>query len=167
LGANAAKDLAAANKIGLRRRRYLSLFGEGRIGKDDVAVILPQTYMNLSGDAVLSIVKDKDIVLSDMLVICDDADLSLGKLRIRPKGSSGGHRGLRSIIERLGSESFPRLRIGIGKHKDMVRHVLGAFGRAEFKKAEEAEEAAAEAALCWLTKGIKEAMNIYNAPGAR
>ena len=97
------------------------------------------------------------------MVVCDDADLELGTIRIRSSGSDGGHRGLRSIIERLGSGSFARLRIGIGKKGSLKDHVLKAFDKGEIKKAEEAEERAAEAVLSWLKDGIEKAMNRYNA----
>ena len=163
IGANVTKRLAKRNNISLRRRKYSSRFGERKIGDEQVYIILPLTYMNLSGGAVRSIVKDKEIALSDILVICDDADLKLGNIRIRPKGSDGGHRGLRSIIENLGSESFSRLRIGIGKEGDLRNHVLAPFSKDETGKVEEVEERAADAALCWLTKGIVQTMNVYNA----
>ena len=163
IGASVVKRLAKLNNISLRRRKYLSRFGEGKIEGEDVKMILPETFMNLSGEAVRSIAKDRDIALSDILIICDDADLRLGDIRIRPKGSDGGHRGLRSVIENFGSESFPRLRIGIGKEKNLKGHVLAPFRKEELNKAREAEERSLEAVLCWLTKGITQAMNMYNA----
>jgi peptidyl-tRNA hydrolase, PTH1 family len=162
IGANVAKRLAKSNNISLRKRKYLSRFGEGKIGGEEVNILLPLTYMNLSGKAVYSIVKNKKIAPSDILVICDDADLKLGDIRIRPKGSDGGHRGLRSIIEGLGTNSFPRLRIGISKEENLRNHVLAPFGRDEIGKVEEAKKRAADAALCWLTKGIAQTMNFYN-----
>ena len=163
IGADVVKRLARGNNINLRRRRYLSRFGEGRIGGGQVYIILPETFMNLSGKAVHSVAKDKNVALSDILVVCDDADLELGTIRIRPKGSDGGHRGLRSIIESFGSESFPRLRIGIGKEKDLTSYVLRSFNKDEARRVKEVEEKSVEAALCWLTKDIAQAMNIYNA----
>lgn len=163
IGANVVKRLAKLNNIDLRRRKYLSRFGEGKIGGEAVNIILPETFMNLSGKAVSSIVVDREIAFCDVLVICDDADLDLGAIRMRPKGSDGGHRGLRSIIENLGSESFPRLRVGIGKKGDLTDYVLRTFNKTEIEKVQEVEDASAEAVLCWLTKGITQAMNIYNA----
>ena len=164
IGANVTKKLAKANNISLRKRKYLSRFGEGKIGHEVVNIISPLTYMNLSGRAVYLIVKDKRIALSNILVICDDADLKLGNIRIRPKGSDGGHRGLRSIVENLGTESFPRLRIGIGKEGNLKAHVLTPFSKDELDKVKEVEKKAANATLCWLTKGIVKTMNIYNSP---
>ena len=163
IGANVVKRLARLNNISLRRRRYQSRFGQGRVKGEDVNLLLPETFMNLSGEAVYSIAKDKEIALSDILVICDDADLELGNIRIRPKGRDGGHRGLRSIIENFKSESFPRLKIGIGKKKDLKGHVLNPFKKDEEDRVEGSEKMAVEAAVCWLTKGITQAMNIYNA----
>lgn len=163
IGANVTKQLAKSNNISLRRLKFLSRFGEGKIRNKEVNIILPLTYMNLSGKAVYSIVKDRKIALSDILIICDDADLKLGNIRIRPKGSDGGHRGLRSIIETFGTESFPRLRIGIGKEGDLKHHVLGYFGKDELDRVKELEEKAMNVILDWLTKGIRETMNSYNA----
>ena len=163
IGANVVGELARSNNINLRRRKYLSRFGEGKIAGEEVKIISPLTYMNLSGRAVTAIVKDKKIALSDILVICDDADLKLGNIKIRPKGSDGGHRGLRSIIENLGSGTFARLRIGIGKDGDLTNHVLSSFGKDEIDKVEEVKERALGAALSWLEKGIAETMNVYNA----
>ena len=119
--------------------------------------------MNLSGKAVYSFVKGKRISLSDTLVICDDADLKLGDIRMRPEGSDGGHRGLRSIIENLKTTSFPRLRIGIGKEGNLTDHVLAVFEKNEIEKMKEVEERAVEATICWLKEGIVKAMNTYNA----
>ena len=182
IGAKVIKMLADLNKISLRRRRYFSHFGEGKIHSESVVIILPLTYMNLSGEAVAAVIKDKEIPLSDLLVVCDDADLDLGNIRIRPSGSAGGHRGLRSIIGKLGTSSFARLRIGIGRAKgwpppqcvggrgasggkkgELKDHVLSAFNKDEAEKLKEVEERVAEAADCWLKNGIEKAMNKYNA----
>jgi len=173
IGAKVVKMLADLNKISLRRRRYFSHFGEGKIHSESVVIILPLTYMNLSGEAVEAVIKDKEIPLSDLLVVCDDADLDLGGIRIRPSGSDGGHRGLRSIITKLGTSSFARLRMGIGpargrsasggKKGELKDHVLSPFNKGEMDEVGEVEERAAEAADCWLKNGIEKAMNKYNA----
>lgn len=163
IGANVAGEVARSNNISLRRRRYLSRFGEGKIAGEDVNIISPLTYMNLSGRAVSAIVRGKKIALSDILIICDDADLKLGNIRIRPNGSSGGHRGLRSIIENLGSEGFARLRIGVGKDGDLRNHVLSSFAKDEMDRVEEVKERAAGAVSSWLERGVAHAMNLYNA----
>lgn len=173
IGARIARALAGSNRISLRRRRYSSCFGEGRIQGNDVVIILPLTYMNLSGDAVSAVMDDRKIQLSDLLVICDDADLDLGSIRIRPSGSDGGHRGLRSIIAKLGTNSFNRMRIGIGRakggsasgeKKDSLKdHVLRPFNMGETAVVSKAEEKAVEAVSYWLKNGIDKTMNRYNA----
>ena len=163
IGAKVVKMLADSNRISLRRRRYSSHFGEGKIRGENVIIILPLTYMNLSGEAVLAVMKNKDVPLSDLFVVCDDADLDLGDIRIRPSGSDGGHRGLRSIITELGSGSFSRLRIGIGKKGSLKDHVLRPFDKAEKDEAKKAENRAAEAAGYLIKYGVEKAMNKYNA----
>ncbi|MBU4376537.1 MAG: aminoacyl-tRNA hydrolase [Candidatus Omnitrophica bacterium] len=182
IGAKVVKALAGKNAINLRRKKYFSSFGEGKIGDETVQLILPMTYMNLSGEAVISIVKDKGIALSDILVVCDDADLEFGSIRMRPFGSDGGHKGLRSIIERVGTASFARLRIGIGsargwsppqgvgghgasggKSRVLKDYVLRPFNRDEAKKIVKVQEKALLAVLCWIKDGIDKAMNKYNA----
>lgn len=163
IGAKVARILADSNRISLRRRRYSSHFGEGKIHGEEVIVILPLTYMNLSGEAVSAVMSDKEILPSDLLVICDDADLNLGEIRIRPSGSDGGHRGLRSIIAELETSSFSRLRIGIGKKGSLKNHVLRPFNKEEAAMVREVEERAADAVSYWLKNGIDKAMNKYNA----
>lgn len=168
IGAKVVKMLADSSGISLRRRRYFSSFGEGKIAGENIVIIQPMTYMNLSGQAVLAVFKDKGIPLDDILVVCDDADLGLGEIRMRPSGSDGGHRGLRSIIESLGSSSFTRLRIGIGsasgrKKGGLKDHVLSPFNKDEAKRLKEAEEKACDAALYWLKNGVVKTMNKYNA----
>ncbi|MDP3789374.1 MAG: aminoacyl-tRNA hydrolase [Candidatus Omnitrophota bacterium] len=170
IGAKVARILADLNRISLRRRRYSSHFGEGKIHSGEVIIILPLTYMNLSGEAVSAVMNDKEILPSDLLVVCDDADLALGEIRIRPSGSDGGHRGLRSIIAELGNSSFNRLRIGIGRAKgeptsggSLKDHVLRPFSKEEAVVVREMEERAAEAVSYWLKNGTDKAMNKYNA----
>jgi PTH1 family peptidyl-tRNA hydrolase len=162
IGAKVVRMFADSNGISLRRRRYSSHFGEGKIHDEDVIIIVPSTYMNLSGEAVLAVVKDRDILPSDILVACDDADLNIGDIRIRPSGSDGGHRGLRSIIAKLATNSFARLRIGIGKKGSLKDHVLRPFEKAELAEVKKVEKRAAEAVEYLLKNGIDKAMNKYN-----
>lgn len=167
VGARAARYFAESHKIGLRYRKYRSLFGEGRAGGEDVKVVLPMTYMNLSGQAVAGVKKDLNVDFSEMLVLCDDADLPFGAIRIRGNGSAGGHRGLKSIIESLGSKEFPRLRIGIGRAEEandpgLKDYVLGPFNKEEEKALERILARIGEAADCWIKKGINAVMNLYN-----
>ncbi|MDD5680642.1 MAG: aminoacyl-tRNA hydrolase [Candidatus Omnitrophica bacterium] len=166
IGAKVVKIFADSKGISLRRRRYSSHFGEGKIHGEDVIIILPLTYMNLSGEAVSAVVGDKEVLPSDLLVVCDDADLNLGDIRIRPSGSDGGHRGLRSIIGKLGTSSFTRIRIGIGRtgSKDGLKdHVLRPFEKSEMGEVKKVEKKAAEAVEYLLKNGVDKAMNKYNA----
>jgi PTH1 family peptidyl-tRNA hydrolase len=132
-----------------------------------VTLLKPQTFMNRSGVSVAAMVNWLKLAPADVLVVVDDADLPLGQLRLRLAGGSGGHNGLRSIIEAMGgSEDFRRLRVGIGRRDavgaDITNHVLGRFAVAERKDAETAIETAAEAIECCLRDGFAVAMNRFN-----
>ncbi len=125
----------------------------------------PQTYMNLSGQAVGSLARFYKVPITNIMVIFDDVDLPFGTLRIRPGGGSSGQKGMKSIIERLGSEAFPRLRVGIGRppgHKDAANYVLKGFSREEANELPQILEQAAEAVLVFVTQGVDKAMNQYN-----
>jgi len=167
VGALLAESFAAERRISIRRRRYSSLVGEGRVEGEETVFMLPLTYMNLSGEAVRSITKDRGIRTVDILILCDDADLEFGSLRLRVRGSDGGHRGLRSVIESLGSSDFARLRIGIGKRGELSSHVLSPFVKDELRELEFILKKAAGAVECWFTKDISECMNAYNSGGGR
>jgi len=150
--------------------------GQARIGSGEVAgsqVVLakPQTYMNLSGQSVSRLVKRFNINLSDLLVIHDDLDLPLGKIRIRRGGSSGGHKGINSIITELGSQDFFRLRVGIGRpatsfaeisEADIIAYVLSDLTPEEKQVITQVVPRVSEAILCLLTEGLVAAMNKYN-----
>jgi PTH1 family peptidyl-tRNA hydrolase len=125
----------------------------------------PYTYMNLSGLAVSQLVNYYKIPAKDILVLHDDMDLPLGKMRLRSKGSAGGHNGLKSIIAELGTQDFWRLKIGVGRpteHLDVVSHVLSGFSKEEIKVLAEVLENAHQAALLWLDDKGTEAMNRFN-----
>jgi PTH1 family peptidyl-tRNA hydrolase len=137
----------------------------GDAGK--VVLAKPQTYMNRSGGAVNALLRWSKIEPAQLLVVVDDADLPLGQIRLRASGGSGGHNGLRSIIEALGgNEEFARLRVGIGRSApvgaDITGHVLGKFAAQERESAEDAVTAAVEAIECCLREGLTEAMNQFN-----
>lgn len=130
-----------------------------------VALVEPQTFMNLSGDAVAAWRDGPGLEPGSMLVVLDDVYLPLGTLRLRARGSNGGHRGLESIEAALGSSDYPRLRIGVGaagSSEQLRDHVLETFGPDEREIAEAAIEAAADAVECWVGDGIVAAMNRYN-----
>lgn len=165
-----------AEKLGCSFRRKLRFAAEvaeagaGDAGK--VTLAKPRTYMNRSGSAVQALLAWLKIEPAQLLVVVDDADLPLGQIRLRPSGGSGGHNGLRSIIETLGgNEEFARLRIGIGRAAplgtDITGHVLGRFAPAEREVAKEAVATAVEAMECCLRDGLSEAMNRFNRKSPR
>ena len=125
----------------------------------------PQTFMNLSGEAVGALVKFYQLPLKQLFVVVDDADLPLGEIRLRPSGSSGGHHGLESIEQHLGSREYARLRIGIGRQdsrREISGHVLGKLGKAEMVLMERVLARAADQVECWLAHGLQKAMSQFN-----
>ena len=136
----------------------------GRLRGKELTLQMPQTYMNLSGKAVALYARRNQIKLEEILVISDDLDLPLGRIRLRAGGSDGGHNGLKSIIAELGSASFKRLRIGIGHQESgtTADYVLGSFSTEETPVLNEVLERAAEAVNCVLSAGMSCAMNKYN-----
>ena len=140
--------------------------GRGRVAGGSVVMAKPLTYMNLSGDAVRGLVNAYEIALEDLIIVYDDIDLPLGKLRIRPSGSSGTHNGMRSIVESLGSEAFPRLRLGIrGNRSDEERlrdYVLDTFAPEEEPAVANAVERAVDALVLFVRGDLRRAMNEFN-----
>ena len=131
-----------------------------------LCLVEPLTFMNRSGAGVGPLVRQKGSKPEDVLVIYDDADLPLGSMRMRPFGGPGGHNGMRSLIEALGTDRFPRLRVGIGRSgTTLVEHVLEPFTAEEWERIEPVIEAAADAALCWAAEGVERAMNRFNRTG--
>ena len=150
-----------------RHKKAKARVAEGRIGERRVLLAKPQTYMNLSGRAVLRLSRERGIPPERILVVCDDLDLPLGRLRIRPKGGSGGHKGLRSIIELLDSQDFSRLRVGIDRPSgslDPAAYVLRPFAEEDAALATETLERGAQAVETWLADGIVAAMDRFNRP---
>jgi PTH1 family peptidyl-tRNA hydrolase len=136
----------------------------GRLGDVDVALVKPTTYMNLSGTAVRKVLSRERATLDEMLVVVDDMSLPFGRLRMRERGSAGGHNGLRSIIGEMDSQDFARLRVGIGAPKGgAVEHVLGDFEHAEGRHLDAVLDAAADAVESWVRAGAHEAANQWNA----
>jgi PTH1 family peptidyl-tRNA hydrolase len=157
-----------AERLGCRMRlsgRFQAMTGSAQYAGQELLLVEPQTFMNESGRSVGASLGYRKLGPADLLVVADDADLPLGALRMRKKGSSGGHRGLESIAEVLGTNDFGRLRVGIGRGRpgaDLVKHVLNAFGREEWSEAEKAVKEAADAVLCWIEHGAERAMNRFN-----
>jgi len=163
VGWDAVDVLGKRHHIHVKARRSKAMVGEGEIAGEKVILAKPLTFMNLSGQAVGGLVRRHRLDPSSIIVICDDVHLPLGRLRIRGKGSAGGHKGLTSIIHALGTQDFARVRIGVGSPSgDMVDHVLSRFKRAERTIAKESISRAADAVERILTEGIESAMNEFN-----
>ena len=146
------------------RRSGRAAVGRGTCGDAPVVLARPLTYMNLSGEAAAPLARALGLTPAEVLVVVDDMDLPLGRIRIRKEGGAGGHNGLRSLIRYLGTQEFPRVRIGVGRPAESgVDHVLGAFSREELEPVREAVERAADAVELVLTEGIETAMNRVNA----
>jgi PTH1 family peptidyl-tRNA hydrolase len=165
LGFMVLDRLGVAHRLAFDRVLNRALVAEGELAGRDVVLAKPTTYMNLSGMAAGDIIREYDLEPADLLVVCDDLNLPLGRLRLRLKGSDGGHNGLASIVYSLGSSEFPRLRLGIGPvgpEVDLVRFVLEPFKRGEEKAVEEMVEEAAACLEFYLERGGEEAMNRFN-----
>ena len=140
-----------------------------RYGTEPVLLAKPLTYMNLSGDAVAALMRYFDVPAEDVLIVVDEADLPFGKLRARARGSAGGHNGLKSIIERLGTTEFSRLRLGVGRGDDQRKlsdHVLSIFERGQRAELESFITRAADAAEMFVAEDIGKVMNTYNPEAA-
>lgn len=146
--------------------KFQGLYGQATFNGSKIFLLKPQTYMNASGQSVLQMSAYYQIPPERILVLFDDISLEPGRLRIRPDGSAGGHNGIKSIIASIGSEAFPRVKIGVGakphKDADLADWVLSGFSENERKNLQFALENAADAALCIIEKGLYEAANRYN-----
>ncbi len=165
MGFNTINKLSQQYNIDVKQNKFQALYGSGIIEKEKVILLKPQTYMNLSGNSVKEVVDFYKIEKEKILVIYDDMDIDPGKIKIRKKGSSGGHNGIKSIIQMIGTEDFTRIRVGIGRpmHKgDEINYVIGAIPEVELKKLEEGTEKAQKAVDEILKNGVDSAMNKYN-----
>jgi peptidyl-tRNA hydrolase, PTH1 family len=164
VGFRCLDELSRRHDIPLKRRAFQSYVGSGMIGGVPVLLSQPQTYMNLSGEAVHSMLRYYSLTPADLIVVYDDMDLPLGRIRLRERGSSGGHNGMNSIIQHLATQEFPRLRIGIGRPADAEArsHVLSRFSKDEERLAVKAIAVAADAVEVTLKQGVAAAMNTYN-----
>lgn len=162
---------AMEKKLGVRinKMRFKALTQTVDIGSHRVLLMKPQTYMNLSGDAIVQAAKFYKVPPERVIVVSDETALPIGKLRIRRGGSAGGHNGLKSIIARLGTDQFPRIRLGVGAPPhpdyDMADWVLAAFKGQDAADMEAVAEKAADAAACYITEGADKAMNKFNTRG--
>jgi PTH1 family peptidyl-tRNA hydrolase len=172
IGFRCLNYFARLHSIRFDRRQYQARIGIGEVAGGDLLLAKPRTFVNFSGKSVGPLVKKHDVPLSDLLVIYDDLDLPLGKIRLRPSGGSGGHNGMKSIISALGSEDFPRIRVGIGRplveelsnadEDVIVNYVLGDFTPEEEEVVKPVIIKVAQALDCFLTQGIQVAMSKFN-----
>ncbi len=157
--------IADSQGIALSSNKHKAVYGQGFIGGEKVILAKPQTFMNLSGEAIRALVDFYKIEPDHVLIISDDIDLPLGQLRIRQKGSAGGHNGLKNIIAHLGSQDFPRIKIGIGSKPegwDLADYVLSKYSKEDRVVMTNAQKDAAEAAALIVSGRVSEAMNRYN-----
>ena len=152
--------------IELSKHRFDAVFGEGKIGDSHVIAAKPQTYMNLSGKAVSALSRFYKIPVNRIIIISDDISLPVGNIRIRRKGSAGGHNGLKDIFELMGTEEITRIKIGVGgmeeKSGDLVKHVLGKIPAEKAEIYENAKHSAAKAAADIIKNGVDHAMNEFS-----
>jgi PTH1 family peptidyl-tRNA hydrolase len=156
-----------AEKLNMRldQAKFKGLFGAGFVEGEKVLLLKPLTYMNLSGESIRAIMDFYQIDLDDILVIYDDLDLPAGKIRLRQKGSAGGHNGIKSTISHLGTQEFNRVRVGINRPTNgmaITDYVLGRFIQEEQDLIQEAVERSAEACIEWIKKPFLQVMNTYN-----
>ena len=165
-GFMAADAMAKEKNVSINKARFKALTATCDIGGESVLLMKPQTFMNLSGDAVAQAAKFYKIPPEHVIVVSDEISLPIGKLRIRTKGSAGGHNGLKDIIAKLGTDAFPRIRIGVGTPPhpdyDMADWVLSSFKNQDAEDMLAAAERAAQAAQCYIAQGADRAMNRFN-----
>ena len=163
IGFKVIDNIAKEYNIEINRQKFKGMCGEGFINGEKVILLKPTTYMNLSGESIREVVDFYKISNEDVLVIYDDISLDVGRLRIREKGSAGGHNGIKSIIAHLGTDIFPRIKVGVGQpNVDLVNYVLGKFTKEEMEVLSESIDASTKAAKEIISSDVKTAMNIYN-----
>lgn len=165
-GFMAADAMAKEQGVAINKVRFKALTATCTIGEESVMLMKPQTYMNLSGEAVIQAVNFYKIPPEHVIVVSDETSLPIGKLRIRVKGSAGGHNGLKDIIAKLGTSDFPRIRLGVGAPPhpdyDMKDWVLASFKNQDAVDMADAAKRAAAAVECYITRGADRAMNMFN-----
>ena len=167
LGFRVVDRLARKTGISLSERRCESVLGRGPWDEQTIVLAQPQTFMNRSGMAVRCLLGETACRMANLVVIYDDLDLPFGQIRIRFRGSAGGHRGMLSILECIGAAEFPRIRLGIGRPADGIDaadYVLENFADTEVAAIDELVEQGAESAICLVKDGIQRAMALYNRP---
>lgn len=165
MGFDVINQLAKKNNIELSRTKYNAIYGTGIINGEKVILIKPLTFMNNSGDSVVEFVKFYKEDMKNILVIYDDMDTEIGTIRVRAKGGAGSHNGIKSVVSKLNSEDFPRIRVGIGRPKteyDRIDYVIGQIPDEEYLELQKGEKIAVEATEYWIENGIDNTMNKYN-----
>lgn len=166
IGFHTIDYIADKLNVKVKKLKYKALYGECEIGGEKVFLVKPQTYMNLSGDSVIEFVNFFKIPIENVIVISDDISLPTGRIRVRPKGSAGGHNGLKSIIYQLRSDEFPRVKIGVGEpdnsEYELADYVLGKFSKDEIPVLEDAIIRSYKAVCEIINRGVSSAMNKYN-----
>ncbi|RYM04924.1 aminoacyl-tRNA hydrolase [Sporolactobacillus sp. THM7-7] len=167
IGFKAIDLLAGRLDIVLSEHKFNALFGKEKINGETVMLVKPLTYMNASGEAVGPLMRFYKASADELLVIHDDLDLPVGKIRLRQKGSAGGHNGLKSLMQHLRTQAIKRVKIGIGhpkgSHQDVIHYVLGRFSEEDKQLMDQAAERASEAAAAWIATPFPKLMNKYNA----
>lgn len=149
--------------ISINREKFKGMYGEGSIASEKVILLKPSTYMNLSGESIREVVNFYKISNEQVIVLYDDISLEVGRLRIREKGSAGGHNGIKSIIANLGTDIFPRIKVGVGQPKsELVSHVLGRFNTEDREKVIKVFDVSVDALEHIVKYGVTEAMNKFN-----
>ena len=165
MGFDVIDELASTMGVDLDTKKFKGHVGQGRIGSEKVLLLKPDTFMNLSGDSVSQAIQFYKIdPEEELIVISDDINLDVGRLRIRAKGSAGGHNGLKDIIAKCGTQNFKRIRVGVGmkEQKDLAKHVLSTFRKEDQSLVKESIEKAAKAASGMIIEGTETAMNLFN-----
>ena len=165
MGFHVINRLAEKYEIELSRNKFNGMFGSGIIEREKVILLKPQTYMNSSGECVIEYKNFYKINNDNIIIIYDDIDIQPGEIRVRKNGSPGTHNGMKSVVHYLGSEGFPRIRVGIGKPDekiDLIEHVIGAVPEDEWNVLNNGTEKAKNAVIEILKDGIEKAMNLYN-----
>lgn len=165
IGWMALDRLAKEWNIDVTKSKYRALYGEGTVRGEKVVLLKPMTYMNLSGESLSQAMQWYKPDLKDIVVLYDDMDIPLGKLRLRTKGSPGGHNGIKSLVQHLGTQEFNRVRMGIGRPhpgSDVIKHVLTNFRKEEVEEVENAVSKIGDVIECIIDQGFLIAMNRFN-----
>ncbi len=165
MGFDVINILSKMCNIGLDKKKFKGILGSGEIENNKVILLKPQTYMNLSGQSIREVLNFYKIQIENLIVIYDDIDLDVGKVKIRKAGGSGTHNGMKSVITSIGTQNFTRIRVGIGKPENkerLIEHVLGAISEEEKKELESAVKIASLGIIEILKNGIETAMNKIN-----